>query len=147
MLLANGADPNTRNNAGWTALIVATRERNMAIIEKLLANGADPNIRTKVGATALAWAAESGRVRLVDLFLTNGADPYVEDQKGRTALSRAILNDHNAVVNSLLHAHAEHFNHYSDIPRALVASRAIYWRTQNRSRQLTKRKRKRKGRS
>ena len=125
MLLANGADPNVRDKKGQTALIQVGLHSKVEIARLLLTNGVDPNIQDKHGRTALIEAAMWGRVDTVNILLTHRADRDIVDKQGRTALSRAAQQGYNAVVNTLLHAHTEHFNHYSIIPRTLVGDKAV----------------------
>ena len=65
-------------------------------------------------------AAERGYTEIVELLIRHGADREQKDVDGRTALMLAIRKGRIAVMNVLLHAHTEHFSHYSDVPRALV---------------------------
>ncbi|KIW00088.1 uncharacterized protein PV09_08274 [Verruconis gallopava] len=44
-LLAQGVDPNARNEDGRTALTTAIRDNRVELVDLLLANGADPNVR------------------------------------------------------------------------------------------------------
>jgi ankyrin repeat protein len=59
-LLAHGADPNHRNDAGMTALMYAGGWAHLSTLTALLDGGADPNIRDDKGRTALTWAARNG---------------------------------------------------------------------------------------
>ncbi|MCJ8739862.1 hypothetical protein PDJAM_G00052270 [Pangasius djambal] len=43
-LLADGVDPNTRHRLGWTALMVASMNRQHNLVKVLLESGADPNL-------------------------------------------------------------------------------------------------------
>ena len=51
MLLEAGADPNTKQQGGWTALHAAAKHGDTAMTRLLLEQNADPNIRTDDGAT------------------------------------------------------------------------------------------------
>ena len=48
-------DPNIQNKAGSIALIRASFEGNIDIVQFLLQRGADPNIKNRAGHTALYW--------------------------------------------------------------------------------------------
>ena len=52
-LMANGADPNLRNNKGQNALHRASAGGQLEVVEHLMANGADPNLKNDDGETAL----------------------------------------------------------------------------------------------
>mgnify|MGYP001182391464 CR=1 FL=1 len=72
-LLALGADPNTKNDVGATALMWAAGD--VAKVRLLLAHGADANARSDEGASALTMAAgRFGSAPVLQLLLTHGAD-------------------------------------------------------------------------
>ena len=72
LLLAGGADPNSRNEAGATALMWAVDDREKTRL--LLEHGADANARSDDGRTPLMIAAgRSGNVEVVRLLLDHGA--------------------------------------------------------------------------
>ena len=50
MLLQAGADPNSKQQGGWTALHAAAKHGNTAMTQLLLDNGADLNIQNDDGA-------------------------------------------------------------------------------------------------
>ena len=43
-LLAEGADPNTQDYAGWTPLHEVAQASNVALVDLLLEHGANPNV-------------------------------------------------------------------------------------------------------
>ena len=70
---AQGADVNTRDNGGRTALIRAVQrgaERNVAL---LLAHDADASVRDNKGRTALRFTEQEGREKIAVLLRTAGA--------------------------------------------------------------------------
>lgn len=123
LLVARGADVNTRDHAGFTPLITATRwgEGEAAIlevVETLIAGGADVNAKKPGGGwgpagddglTALQQAAESGHASVVELLLRSGADVNKGFVDGRTPLYWAAKNGHGDVVASLI-AHGANVN-------------------------------------
>jgi ankyrin repeat protein len=74
LLLASGANPNVRNDAGATALMWAADDAEKTRL--LLENGADPNARSDDGRTPLIIAADQyGASPVVKLLLDHGAKP------------------------------------------------------------------------
>jgi ankyrin repeat protein len=74
LLLAKGADPNTRNDAGATALLWAVDDAQATRL--LLEHAADPNIPSSDGTTPLLLAAaRAGSSEVVKLLLDHGAKP------------------------------------------------------------------------
>ncbi|MBC7213377.1 MAG: ankyrin repeat domain-containing protein [Pseudomonas sp.] len=72
-LLDRGALPDTRNDQGQTALLVAEilgdgGPRYVEIVRRLLAAGADPRITDKEGVTALEHARQRGYREVVTLL-------------------------------------------------------------------------------
>ena len=62
-LLDSGAEIDSKNNDGYTALMLASRYSNSTssidTVKLLLDYGADPNGRTTSGATALMYASKN----------------------------------------------------------------------------------------
>ena len=124
-MLANGADPNLYDANKTTALLYAAFKGRTEIVDLLLTNGADPNLQGTDGRTALILATHMKRTKTIDLLINNGADLDIQDKEGKTALNWAMLDGYDAIVYMLLHAHAEHFNRYSDVPRAVVGDKVV----------------------
>lgn len=53
VLLEYGADPNTTNEEGLSALVVACENGDLDIVKELLAHGANPNIPSPAGSFPL----------------------------------------------------------------------------------------------
>lgn len=83
-LIANGADANSRNRDGATALMQAALHAGPHILKLLLDHGADPNAHNTQGATALMWAAHDPAK--VKVLLDHHADVNTRANSGRTAL-------------------------------------------------------------
>jgi len=85
-----------------TALIYASENGHIEIVEVLLDNGADVNAYNNYGDTALINASEKGYEEVVDMLLDNGADVNAKNKDGETALMMARENGHKEVVDMLL---------------------------------------------
>jgi ankyrin repeat protein len=52
LLLEHGANPNTKQHGGWTALHAAALHNDLNMIRLLLDHGADPHVKSDEGQTA-----------------------------------------------------------------------------------------------
>jgi ankyrin repeat protein len=110
-LLAQGADPRTRDESNITALHGAAVHNIVACAVELLRSGAERNVATVDGHTALhyACASEQGEPRdvvraLLDAnpALSGPIDINALDKNNRTALHVCALRGHNESVSLLL---------------------------------------------
>jgi len=109
MLIRRGADVNSKNSWGLTALHIASMDGNIKLADLLIENGADVNIKDDFGKTPLNTALNKGDdEEVVNLLLTKGASI---DKKDITAAERQntpglvnILNSWTKVLNgAMLH--------------------------------------------
>ncbi|KAJ5688586.1 hypothetical protein N7462_002978 [Penicillium macrosclerotiorum] len=105
--LDKGADVNTSNLDGQTALMVAVSFRHTQIVKLLLEYGALPNKVSAQGDTALGTAALMGLDDIVQMLLQHGANVEAAKNLGKTALSQAAAAGHESIVRRLLNAGAE----------------------------------------
>jgi ankyrin repeat protein len=118
-LIAAGADVGARSNprssvtsigvveeGGYTPLLFAAREGDIASARLLLAAGADVNDTAPLGTSALVVASFSGHSALAAFLLEKGADPNAAGA-GYNALHTAILRGDLALVQALLARGAE----------------------------------------
>lgn len=68
LLLEHGAQPNTRQQQGWTAVHSAAQEGDRAMLELLLKYGADPRATNDAGKTPLQLAQEKGHQEIARLL-------------------------------------------------------------------------------
>ena len=87
---------------GWTELMEAVLNGDMAKVKVLLEKEADVNAKNDRGSTALMIAASKGNFEIVKALLNRGADVNIQDTDGRTALLQALRNGHIAVAQLLL---------------------------------------------
>ncbi|KAK7087207.1 uncharacterized protein [Littorina saxatilis] len=80
------------NNAGQTALFVATLRSQYRIVELLLQNGANPNEKSDTGMTPVHVACLKGSLRALGAMLEAGGDLRFHDNQGKSCLDWAGLN-------------------------------------------------------
>ena len=87
-LLDAGTDPNARNSAAQTPIMMAVRANQPGALRLLLERGADPNVMDVDGRrwTALHMAASDGLTECARLLLEHGADVNSRDDCQRTPL-------------------------------------------------------------
>ncbi|XP_066991443.2 ankyrin repeat domain-containing protein 65 [Anabrus simplex] len=111
LLLAFGANPDTRDRAGLTPLMKAARlPQGMDSVLLLLSYGADVNAMTDARhdyRTVLHYAVLSGNLATVNLLLKQGAQVnYPADYQKPTPLDLAILKGDTELVKMLIAAGA-----------------------------------------
>ena len=72
LLIANGADVNTKNNNGDNSLIIAAYQGHKEIVKQLTANGADVNTKNNNGDTPFVLAAYQGHTETADILRKHG---------------------------------------------------------------------------
>ena len=120
--LQSGANPEARDENGWTPLQKAViLNQNPAVIEALLDAGADLKARDKAGRTVLHFAAASNEnPAVIAALLDAGANLEARDEDRRTPLHFAANSNENpAVIAALLDAGAD--------PKALDKSGRTPW--------------------
>ncbi|XP_039739520.1 protein phosphatase 1 regulatory subunit 12B isoform X6 [Pteropus medius] len=81
-LLARGADINTANVDGLTALHQACIDENFDMVRFLVESGADVDQQDNEGWTPLHAAASCGHLNIAEYFLTHGASVAVVNSEG-----------------------------------------------------------------
>jgi ankyrin repeat protein len=107
-MLEAGAQVNTTNSDGNTALYWSAYEGHSDAVKLLLENGADPNIRFISGRTVLSPVCMQGYNDILKLLLEAGAQPiYTCHAAGETPLMIAVYNGRYDCVKMLLAAQAD----------------------------------------
>ena len=106
--LENGADPNTTDEDGVSALMLAAKSNTPDVVEDLLEHGAYINAKDNGGRTALMYAAAYNRdFKVLKVLLDSGASANAKDKSGRTVLMYAAEHNTNSlVIRDLLKARA-----------------------------------------
>ncbi|HEY0713905.1 MAG TPA: ankyrin repeat domain-containing protein [Polyangia bacterium] len=89
-LLADGADPEVRDEDERTPLFSAILGNSVGVLALLLEAGADPNAQDRDGWSPLHFAAQEHTVELARILVGRGANPNLRDNDGATALWRAV---------------------------------------------------------
>ena len=91
--LDEGANPNSANSNGTTALMTAAENNtNARILRALLEAGADVNARNRKGNTALMFAAMKNSTEAVRILYEAGADIDAANSEGKKAADYAVTN-------------------------------------------------------
>ncbi len=104
-LLAKGADPNIRDNAGNTPMMLAVQEGEPALIDILALVKANANLGNSGGETPLIRAVQRRDLALVRSLLAAGANPDQTDNvAGMSARDYAKADPRAAPVLKILSA-------------------------------------------
>lgn len=97
-----GVNLETRNEQGWTAIMVAAFHGQAALVDAFAVRGADVHARDMGGNTALHWAAFSGHEQAVQILIQHHAEINPRNDGGSTPLMLAVLHRHLSVVLLLI---------------------------------------------
>lgn len=92
---------NTKNENGFTPLILACYKGNIAVAKFLIENSKTINTSSDMG-TALMAATYKGQVELVQLLLEKNANPNIADSNGTTPLIYAVMSRNTNIISLLL---------------------------------------------
>jgi len=92
-LLNEGANPDYHQKRhGSTALMTATWNGHVNVVEVLLKSGANLNSADKYGKTPLMYACQYGQDKVITVLVSRGASVEARSKDGRTALMYAARN-------------------------------------------------------
>ena len=115
LLLNEGAQVNTRNKQGQTALFYATTRGHLKSAQLLIDNRAEINIQDQdVSRTPLMYASRWGKAEAVQLLLDNGAKITIKDNNGFTAYDYARKNKNAETRQATCTVLEQHINKISD---------------------------------
>ncbi len=93
-LINEGADIDAKNDAGFTPLMVASKNGYVEVAKLLIFNSADIEAETNDRMRALLIAGEHGQIEILKLLLKNDVNINAEDKNGNNTKSIALLNKH-----------------------------------------------------
>jgi WD40 repeat protein/ankyrin repeat protein len=103
VLLCLGADPNARDPAGHTPLLLLPSPNYaMPLVRLLVAKGANVNAHDNEGKTVLQAAGEEGDPFAIQFLIEHGANVNAADKAGWTPLLWASERGHTAAATVLL---------------------------------------------
>lgn len=109
LLLNKGASPNVRSNHGDTALSIATRRQDRAVLALLDSAGAreERSYTSLTDEAAFIKAARVGDIEKLTYLLSTGMKPDVQNDGGVTPLLAATYEGHLSAVEKLVKAGAK----------------------------------------
>jgi ankyrin repeat protein len=97
LLIENGSNIDTVNNAGDTILHKAASSDNFELLKYLVEKGADLHVKNKSNATPMHIAAEKGNLEIVTYCINNGLDIHAKT-RNRNLLYNAALSSNSNLV-------------------------------------------------
>lgn len=94
-------DLDTRDDKGYTALILAAYHGHRAAVEQLLVAGADPCAQDKRGNTALMGAIFKGELGIARRLMQADCAPDQRNNAGQTAAMYAALFQRKEILDAL----------------------------------------------
>lgn len=113
-LIAKGADLETRDSQGRTALLLAVADNHVEMARALLAAGASPNTQAANRDTPWLLAGAAGRSEIVAAMLPLKPDLSLRNRYGGNALIPACERAHVETVRLLLTSGID-VNHVNDL--------------------------------
>src|SRR5262249_36322238 len=92
LLIAQGADVNSRDHYQWAPLHLAAARGHAEIAELLISKGAQIEAKGFDGSTPLALALQQDKSEVAMLLITKGADVNAKRNNGETPLMLATNN-------------------------------------------------------
>ncbi len=101
-LIELGADLNTKNENQQTALYIAAKNNQFAILKYLIEQGADIQAKEKDNLSILHRAVESNHLSMARYLIEKGADSFAKNNDKKTPFDRAKNKNYIELVNYFL---------------------------------------------
>ena len=98
----SGADIDTRDERGWTPLMISSFNGNQEVARLLVEHGASIHIEDTSGYTPLHWAAFNGYTDVVKLLIIKHANLNAQSKHGWTPLLQAATRGHLTTCGALI---------------------------------------------
>ena len=105
LLLDAGANMSRKTAFGDTALMLASCNGHLEVVQLLMARGANPNDVNAFGDSSLLMASYHGHEELAKTLLDAGASAEIVNTYGDRALTLAVRQRHEGLVQTL-HRHS-----------------------------------------
>ena len=102
LFLNCGVDINTRDEQGWTPLMISTFNGREEVAILLIRHGADVNAKDAAGYGPLHWAAFNGYSEVVKLLVEKRAFVNAVSKHGLTPLLQAATRGHLVTAGQLI---------------------------------------------
>ncbi|MCI4028944.1 ankyrin repeat domain-containing protein [Dickeya dianthicola] len=99
--ISAGYNLNTRDEKGYTAVILAAYHGHYDTVSLLLDHGADPCLQDNRGNTALMGAVFKGELKIARLLLAAKCNPDAHNNAGQTAAMYASLFQRAEILKAL----------------------------------------------
>ena len=106
-LLDMKVDVNQQAQFGWTALLAASAQGYLNLVQLLLDAAANPDIGNLKGITPLMYAVRYNNLEIAKLLIKYGANLNLQDNQGMTALMASISFGNPNAAKLLLEAGAD----------------------------------------
>lgn len=107
LFLSSGVDVDTRDERGWTSLMISSFNGSEEIAMLLIRNGADVHAKDAAGYAPMHWAAFNGYYSVLKLLLERHADVNARSNHGWTPLLQAATRGHLLACAQLLAGRAD----------------------------------------
>lgn len=102
LFLGSGVDIDTRDERGWTPLMVSSFNGREEVALLLIRSGADVHAKDMAGYGPLHWAAFNGYSSVVKLLIEKRADANARSNHGWTPLLQAATRGHLLAAGQLI---------------------------------------------